>query len=207
TFKVFRSRDFRLAAFGYFGHMWELYTLWAFLPLILQYYSDKTNANLPISLWTFIIMAFGMIGCVSGGFVSLRKGSAQVAFAFLLTSGILCLLSPLFFSLSPVLFLTIMCVWGIAVIGDSPQFSSLNAQKAPHKLRGTALTIAVSIGFFLTIPSIQLLQYLSNFIQIEWLLFTLLIGPIFGLISTRYLLISKVSGSISTRDQLDQKND
>ena len=79
-------------------------------------------------------------------------------------------------------------IWGFAVIGDSAQFSSLNTLTAPPAFKGTALTIAVSVGFLLTIPSIQLLQYLTQNIATEWLLFTLVIGPIFGLRATRYLL-------------------
>lgn len=186
--RVFKKKEFRYAAFGYFGHMWELYTLWAFLPVVLAYYAESQGINLPISLWTFIIMSLGMVGCVSGGMVSIRKGSTKVAFAFLLTSGVLCLFSPLFYSLPPIAFLALLCFWGFAVIGDSAQFSSLNAQKAPVELKGTALTIAVSIGFLLTIPSIQLLQLLTNYLSVEWLLFTLIVGPIFGLVSTRKLI-------------------
>ncbi|MBO6494626.1 MAG: MFS transporter [Roseivirga sp.] len=188
AFKVFQKKEFRWAAFGYFGHMWELYTFWAFTPLVLSYYSETQSINLPISLWTFIIMALGMIGCVLGGIVSIRKGSAKVAFGFLLASGILCLLSPMFFQLPPSVFLVLLCFWGFVVIGDSAQFSSLNAQKAPIELKGTALTIAVSVGFFLTIPSIQLLQLLTNYLGVEWLLFTLAIGPVLGLLATKKLI-------------------
>lgn len=188
VFLVFRKKEFRWAAFGYFGHMWELYTLWAFIPMVLSYYAEQNDLALPTSLWTFLIMAAGVIGCVYGGIASIKKGSAKVAFGFLSLSGLLCLLSPLFYELPPSIFLLIMAFWGIVVIGDSAQFSSLNAQKAPVELKGTALTIAVSIGFLLTIPSIQLLQILTNHLSVEWLLFTLVIGPIFGLISTRKLI-------------------
>lgn len=187
-FEVFRKPEFRAAAFGYFGHMWELYTLWAFLPIVLTYYNVEHDANLPVSLWTFIIMAAGSLGCVVGGYVSEKIGSAKVAFFYLALTGIFCLSSPLFYELPQTLFLSIFFIWGIAVIGDSPQFSSLNALTAPVAYRGTAITIAVSIGFLLTIPSIQLLGLLSEFIDPRWLLFTLLIGPIFGLMSTRPLL-------------------
>ncbi|WP_305983122.1 MFS transporter [Roseivirga thermotolerans] len=180
---VFKKKEFRHAAFGYFGHMWELYTFWAFLPLVLGHYSEA----LPSSLWTFVVMAMGAIGCVTGGYWSVKKGSARVAYAFLMTSGTLCLISPLLFSLPQWLYLIALCLWGYAVIGDSAQFSALNAQKAPTELKGTALTLAVSIGFFLTIPSIQMLQFLSTFLPVEWLLFTLFIGPLFGLIYTRRL--------------------
>lgn len=188
VFEVFKTEDFRSAAFGYFGHMWELYTFWAFLPLIIMYYNETQSISLNPSLWTFIIMATGAIGCVLGGYFSVSKGSAKVAFAFLLASGILCLLSPLFFSLPPLAFLAVLVFWGFAVIGDSAQFSSLNAQTAPKASMGTALTIAVSIGFLITIPSIQLLGYLATIIDAKWLMLTLIIGPVFGLFHTSRLI-------------------
>ena len=31
--KGFRNKSFRAASTGYFGHMWELYAFWAFVPL------------------------------------------------------------------------------------------------------------------------------------------------------------------------------
>ncbi len=185
---VFKEKTFRSAAFGYFGHMWELYTLWAFVPVVLAYYATQNGTELPISLWTFIIISCGSIGCVLGGIFSQRIGSGRVAYRFLLLSGTLCLISPLLYLLPQPLLLLVFMIWGFAVIGDSAQFSSLNTLTAPPAFKGTALTMAVSIGFLLTIPSIQLLQYLTEFIPVEWLLFTLVIGPIFGLRSTKYLL-------------------
>ena len=185
---VFKEKDFRAAAFGYFGHMWELYTFWAFLPAILTYYDSTHTGHIDPSLWTFIIIALGSLACIFGGIFSLKHGSGKVAFAFLTISGVLCLFSPLFYDLAPVFFLGILIIWGMAVIGDSAQFSSLNAQTAPKEFVGTALTIAVSIGFALTIPSIQLLGYLSTVIDTPWLLFTLAIGPAFGLFFSRRLI-------------------
>lgn len=191
--EVFKKQDFRSAAFGYFGHMWELYTLWAFLPLILTFYNAQQGTDLNISLWTFLVMAMGSLACIIGGIRSQKVGSAKVAFGFLTVSGIMCLISPVLFWLPPYLFLPLLLLWGYAVIGDSAQFSSLNAQTAPKAFVGTALTIAVSIGFFLTIPSIQLLGYLSTVIDTRWLLFTLVAGPIFGLWYARRLLPQKSS--------------
>tara|TARA_A100000171_G_scaffold344_1_gene578 strand:- start:897 stop:2078 length:1182 start_codon:yes stop_codon:yes gene_type:complete len=192
-FEVFKVREFRSAAFGYFGHMWELYTFWAFLPVLLVYYNETHNTNLSASLYTFIIMAIGAFGCVLGGFISVKKGSAKVAFMFLLISGILCVLSPLIFNLNEIAFIVILLVWGFAVIGDSAQFSSLTAQTAPKESVGTAITIVVSIGFLLTIPSIQLLGYLATVIDTKWLMFSLFVGPLFGLINTWKLVKKNIS--------------
>lgn len=188
--EVFKKPDFRAAAFGYFGHMWELYTFWAFVPVMLSYYNQQNSdaTAFDTSLWTFNIIAIGAVACVIGGIRSAKKGSGRVAFGFLLVSGIMCLISPLLFALPPALFLAGLVIWGFAVIGDSAQFSSLNAQTAPPEFVGTALTIAVSIGFLLTIPSIQLISYLDGKIAFEWLMLTLVIGPVFGLINTRKLL-------------------
>ena len=160
--------------------------------MVLAYYANQNNTNLPISLWTFIIISCGAIGCVLGGILSQKLGSAKVAFRFLLISGIFCLISPLLYRLPQPIFLSAFLLWGFAVIGDSAQFSSLNTLTDPSAFKGTALTVAVCIGFLLTIPSIQLLQYLTAFINTEWLLFTLVIGPIFGLRSTMYLLKHKL---------------
>lgn len=190
-FDVFKNKPFRAAAFGYFGHMWELYAFWAFVPMALVYYNETHAISLPVSLWTFIIMGVGVIGCIFGGIISERLGSAKVAYRFLWTSGLLCLISPFLYVLPPVVFLSGMLLWGFAVIGDSAQYSSLNAITASPQLKGTALTLAVSIGFLLTIPSIQLLGYLQQVLEVKWLLFTLCIGPAFGLFHTQYLLKSK----------------
>ena len=112
---------------------------------------------------------------------------------FLLISGILCVLSPLIFNLNEIAFIVILLVWGFAVIGDSAQFSSLTAQTAPKESVGTAITIVVSIGFLLTIPSIQLLGYLATVIDTKWLMFSLFVGPLFGLINTWKLVKKNIS--------------
>jgi MFS family permease len=181
AFTVFKSTNFRAAAFGYFGHMWELYTFWAFVPFMLTGFNQLNNSNINIPVWSFIVIATGGLGCILGGIISQKAGSKKVAFYSLSVSGICCLLSPLIFHLSKAYFLLILLMWGLTVVSDSPQFSTLVAQSAPAENKGTALTIVTSIGFAITIASIQLLKFIS----VEWkqnsLLF-LFIGPLFGLI-------------------------
>lgn len=183
---IFRSRAFRASAFGYFGHMWELYAFWVFLPVFLAaHLSLSSSIELNQPLWVFFIIAAGVIGCVVGGLLSKRHGSAAVAVNQLRVSGVCCALSPLlFFSPTP-LFIGYLLIWGVTVVGDSPQFSTLNAQTAPPKLVGSALTIANCIGFAVSIVSIRLLDHLSMTLAPHLLLVALLPGPMLGLWAMR----------------------
>jgi len=181
--KIFGSKDFRAAAFGYFGHMWELYAFWAFAPVLLLL-NDHTASPASLSLKSFLVIGIGSASCVIGGYISQKTGSARVAFYSLIISCLCCLLSFLFLQSGPDLFLVFLLIWGITVISDSPQFSALVAQTAPAEYRGTALTFVTCIGFAITIGSIQLLNYLGNHIDIlpARKIFILLgIGPIIGL--------------------------
>ena len=147
---IFKSSKWRKSATGYFGHMIELYSFWGFVPLLFALYNTLRQASINIPLFSFLVIASGALGCVLGGYLSLKEGSAKVAFVALLISGCCCLLSPIFFFLPPAFFLFFMFIWGITVVADSPQFSALAAQYAAPELRGTALTIYNSIGFLVT---------------------------------------------------------
>ncbi len=182
SFSLFNLPNFRKAAFGYFGHMWELYAFWAFTPLAIKAYNQIHHTNLSIPLWTFIIIAIGGVSCVLGGYLSLKKGSKKIALTALIISGICCLASPLFFYVPEAIFLLSFIVWGASVIADSPQFSTMVANAVPTKLKATGLTIVNSIGFGISIISIQLLSHLNKTIAITSLLVILGIGPIMGLI-------------------------
>jgi len=178
---IFRSRSFRASAFGYFGHMWELYTLWAFIPIWILAYSETTYLQINVNLWSFLIIAAGFIGCACGGLLSDKVGSARVAAVQLFISGICCVLSPLFFSLDVSLFIALLVVWGITVVGDSPQFSALNAKTAPREYVGSALTIVNSIGFLITVFSIQLVNSLLPLLGPQFIFWLLIPGPVIGL--------------------------
>ena len=185
---LFKSKDFRAASFGYFGHMWELYAFWAFLPFALTSWNRLHEGSLNVSLWAFILIAVGFLGCAVGGILSQTKGSAKVAFVQLSISGCCCLLSPLLLNAPVGVFLGFLMIWGITVIGDSPQFSALSAQTAPRERVGSALTIVNCIGFTITIFSIQLLDLISRELPPQWLFLFLAPGPVFGLLSVRRLV-------------------
>ncbi|WP_276167234.1 MFS transporter [Zobellia alginiliquefaciens] len=179
---LFKLHSFRQAAFGYFGHMWELYAFWAFTPLAVQTYNEISGSELSVALSTGIIIALGGLSCVLGGLISLRTGSRKVAIISLIISGLLCMLSPLLFSLPVQLFLLGWGLWGMAVTADSPQFSNLVAASVPPELKGTALTLVNCIGYAVSIFSIQLLSLLSETIDVTYLFTALALGPAIGLI-------------------------
>ncbi|MBL0884000.1 MAG: MFS transporter [Chitinophagaceae bacterium] len=190
---LFKNNSFKAASFGYFGHMWELYTFWAFIPMMITWYNHFHENSIPVSFWSFVIIGIGCISCILGGSISNRIGSAKVAWISLIISGICCLLSPLFFFASPFIFLIALMIWGCFVIADSPQFSALVSQTAPTATKGTALTLVTSIGFAITIVSIETMNLIWNRLMPEtvakyWLLPILAIGPVFGLFHMKSLV-------------------
>lgn len=195
-FKVFENRDFKTAAFGYFGHMWELYAFWAFTPLLLAAFSEAHSTTINIPLWSFCSIGIGALACVLGGYLSVKHGPKIIARSALLLSASCCLLLPFVFLCgSTLLFLAFLIFWGMVVIADSPLFSTMVAQNAIPEFKGTALTIVNCIGFAITIFSIQTLGYLTQFSASIWVYSLLVVGPIFGL----YHLFSKKSPVVAMK--------
>lgn len=192
--KIFSSKKWRQAAIGYFGHMWELYAFWGFVPLIIELYSKKNNQQLDISFLSFLVIAIGSIGSVAGGYLSQKTGSAKVAAWALFISGACCFISPLSFSLPTFLFIGLLLIWGGTVSPDSPQFSTLATQYAPDELRGTALTIYNSIGFAITTVSLYVIDRIfhsTSFFGGENTFALLGLGAIVGLPSMIRLIKNK----------------
>ena len=181
--KGFANKNFRAAALGYFGHMWELYAFWVFVPVMLTAYQQRhPAASLNISLLSFIIIAAGGVACVLSGLLSGSFGVKRTATGALLISCICCLTSPLMlFIPSPAALIIFLFIWGMAVIADSPMFSTLVAQNAPASAKGSSLTIVNCIGFATTIISIQLINAWRNEANEQYIYLLLAIGPIAGL--------------------------
>eukprot|EP00522_Entomoneis_paludosa_P012226 CAMPEP_0172450776 /NCGR_PEP_ID=MMETSP1065-20121228/9001_1 /TAXON_ID=265537 /ORGANISM="Amphiprora paludosa, Strain CCMP125" /LENGTH=463 /DNA_ID=CAMNT_0013202601 /DNA_START=196 /DNA_END=1587 /DNA_ORIENTATION=+ len=187
--ELFQSPDFSVAARGYWGHMFELYAFWAWCPVVWEAYLERNEVEWDESLVTFFVIATGALGCAVGGCLSPRFGSGRVALFSLTASGSCCLLSPAFYY-NPVTTITLLfyLIWGATVAADSPQFSALVAAAAPPEKRGTALTLVNSIGFAITIASIQLLGVPIS----EAYLFLLLApGPILSVYAMRGFFVSK----------------
>ena len=174
----------RASVLGYFGHMWELYTMWVMVPLILATRLQGTSLS-----WTaFLVLGAGALGCAAGGWVAQRWGSARVAGVQLSLSGLCCLATPWMLGAGDAVFYGWLILWGITVAGDSPQFSTLTARNAPPQAVGSVLTLTNSIGFAISIASILLFVSLSETVPLGSLLPWLAIGPALGLWALRPLL-------------------
>jgi MFS family permease len=181
VWSVFRIPEFRASALGYFGHMWELYAFWALVPALvglLGYTGPR------MWLATFAVIAAGAVGCVVGGRVSRSRGSLMVARVALAGSGLLCLVSPALPELPVEIALALLAIWGFFVVADSPQFSAMSAKASPPDAVGSALAVQNSIGFFITVFSIQLTAAMWGELK-EWTPWLLAPGPLLGLLVLR----------------------
>ena len=190
--EVIRIREFRAAAFGYFGHMWELYAFWTLTPLFVQHaFAGSTHQSASaVAFWSFLIIGIGAAGCLFGGMLSRWVGSARTAALALLVSGTLCAVYPLASTLGTSVQLALLLVWGISVIADSPQFSALSVRACPADKIGGALTLQNSCGFFLSACSIlwSTSAFHSLDVHVAWLL---LPGPVLGLLAMMPLLAKR----------------
>jgi MFS family permease len=180
---IWTDRKVRASVFGYFGHMWELYTMWVLVPAILA----TRLAGAALSWAAFAVLGVGAIGCIAGGRWARRIGSARVAAWQLAISGLCCVLAPWVLQAGDALFALWLLLWGITVAGDSPQFSALTAQNAPPLSVGSVLTLVNSIGFGISIVSIQLFVTLAERHELAVLLPWLGLGPLLGVWALRPL--------------------
>lgn len=177
---IFKIPRYRSSAFGYFGHMWEVYAFWAMVPMLVAVTHQITN---PINLsgYAFVVIAMGAVGCFIGGQLSKTISSSRVASYALGLSGLCCFIYPWVKDAPLLLQLLFWAIWGMSAAADSPQLSAISAKACSPEVVGTALTIQNAIGFAITMISIQLctvlIPYLNNYIS--WVL---LPGPIIGLI-------------------------
>ena len=182
--RVFSNRGVRLASFGYFGHMWELYGMWIWVPVMVRaslaiQHGDPRLAE----LGSFLVIGAGAIGCVAAGLLADRIGRTLVTSWAMAISGSCCLVIGLLYGGSPLLLLVVAAIWGASVVADSAQFSSCVTELGDPQYIGTALTIQMCIGFLLTTISIELIPKLEAVYGWRYAFMILAPGPFLGVLA------------------------
>ena len=197
--RVFANRGVRLASLGYFGHMWELYTMWAWF---VVFFSDGLVARgaqvgSAAAYATFAVIGVGGLGCWAGGILGDRWGRTRTTALMMAVSGACCVLVGLLFGAPAWLVLLVGLVWGFAVVADSAQFSTMVTELADQAYVGTALTLQLAVGFTLTVATIWLIPFLEVAFGWRWAFAFLAPGPALGVVAMLRLKSSPEAARIA----------
>jgi MFS family permease len=177
----FSEKSTRYVNFGYLGHMWELYAMWAWVPIFLMVSFERGGYQPQTGqLFGFFVIAIGAAGSILAGIFADRFGRTSITIASLGISGSCALLVGFFFG-HPIYLVVLCMIWGFAVVADSAQFSSAISELSDPKYIGTSLTIQTSLGFLLTLITIRMIPILQKLMGWEYVFSLLVLGPIFGI--------------------------
>jgi sugar phosphate permease len=189
-------------AFERRAFLWELYAMWTWVPAFVAASvaarAASTGATFPV--WTEDVLAFGAIaagglGCVWGGWQADRVGRERLVNVTMGASAVCSLVIGSFFGADPWLLAAIAWAWGFFVVADSAQFSTLVTEVAPRHAVGTALTLQTSLGFLLTVATIQLVPVIVEVAGWRWAFPMLALGPAAGIAAIRRLARLRAAGA------------
>ncbi|MEE8406112.1 MAG: MFS transporter [Acidimicrobiia bacterium] len=181
---VVRNRGVRLATYGYLGHMWELYAMWTWTAAFLAASATAFGGSYgSIPLITFAVIGIGGLGSWWAGSLADRLGRTRVAGGAMVVSGTCAALTPLVFGTAAWVVVPVMLVWGLTVVADSAQFSTMVTETAEDAVRGTALTLQTAVGFLLTLVTIRWVPAIAESVSWRWAFPVLAVGPALGVLA------------------------